>query len=77
MDIDYVIMAVGSKVEDGIIQKNQLLANQNGFVKVDEKYKTNIEGVFAGGDLLGNQSTIAWASRSGRDAARVISEYLK
>ena len=33
--------------------------------------------IFAGGDLAGCKGTVAWAARSGRDAANGIKEYLK
>ena len=39
--------------------------------------KTNIEKVYAAGDVAGVKSTVAWASFSGREAARNIYEDLK
>lgn len=38
---------------------------------------TSKEGVFAGGDLAGAKGTVAWASRSGRDAGNAIINYLE
>ena len=37
---------------------------------------TSMEGVFAGGDLIGIEQTVAHAARSGRDAAYNIDLYL-
>ena len=34
--------------------------------------QTSINKVFAGGDIVGQKATVAWASRSGRDAAEKI-----
>ena len=39
-------------------------------------YKTNVEKVFAAGDMRRGQSLVVWAIREGRQAARAIDEYL-
>ena len=33
--------------------------------------------VFAAGDLIGTKATIAWAAKSGKDAAEAIEQYLE
>lgn len=76
LDIDYVIRAVGSETEKSILQKLNLELNNYGYVKVDENQMTSQEKVFAAGDLIGTKSTVAWAARSGRDAASNIKKYL-
>ncbi len=37
---------------------------------------TSRKKVFAGGDLAGARGTVAWASRTGREAAKSIMEFL-
>ena len=69
IDIDYVVMALGSTVTDEL--------NKWGNIYVNEKYQSSNEKIFAGGDLVGCKGTVAWAARSGRDAANSINEYLK
>lgn len=76
IDADYIIMAVGSKAEKEILETLDLEINSRGRIKVD-KNKTSKEKVFAGGDLIGEKSTVAWAARSGRNAAENIKQYLK
>ena len=76
IDMDYVVMAVGSKANKEVVEKTGLETNQYGNIKVDEKYMTSKEGVFAGGDLIGTKATVAWAARSGRNAAEEITKYL-
>ena len=44
---------------------------------MDKNQETSIPGVFAAGDLIYTKSTVAWAAKSGRDAAKGISEKLK
>ena len=77
LEMDYVIMAVGSKVQDGIIESQNLEKNDWGYIKIDKDRKTSRKKIFASGDVAGDKSTVAWASRAGRDAAEKIVEYLK
>ncbi len=76
MDMDYVVMAVGSKADEELIDKLRLDKNKYGNIFVDEKYMTSQEKVFAAGDLVGTKATVAWAASSGREAAENITEYL-
>ncbi len=39
-------------------------------------YKTNVDQVFAAGDMRRGQSLVVWAIREGRQAARAVDEYL-
>jgi glutamate synthase (NADPH/NADH) small chain len=39
-------------------------------------YRTNVEKVFAAGDMRRGQSLVVWAIREGRQAARAVDEYL-
>ena len=41
-------------------------------IKVDGKYKTSDEKVYAVGDLIGTKQTVAWAARSGFECAKQI-----
>lgn len=76
LDMDYVVMAVGSKTNEEIVHKTKLEVTQYGNIKVDENYMTSKKGIFAGGDLIGTKSTVAWAARSGRNASEAIKKYL-
>lgn len=76
LDMDYVVMAVGSKPNEEIVNKTKLEVTQYGNIKVDENYMTSKKGIFAGGDLIGTKSTVAWAARSGRNASEAIKKYL-
>ena len=39
--------------------------------------QTNIDGVFAAGDIVRGASLVVWAIKDGRDAALEIQKYLK
>ena len=76
MDIDYIVMALGSESEE-FVKNLGLELNKWGRIQIDEKNRTSSSKVFAGGDIAGAKGTVAWAARSGRDAAYSIMEYLK
>ena len=76
MDMDYVVMAIGSKPEEKIMQTLPVEKSKKGYIIVDENYQTTEHGIFAGGDIIGQKATVAWAARAGRKAAEAIHEYL-
>ena len=76
IDTDYVVMALGSNVSEEVLELG-LTLNKWGNVIINEKYKTSETKIFAGGDLAGCKGTVAWAARSGRNAAESIKEFLK
>lgn len=71
IDMDYVVMALGSSPSE-IVSKIGLKLNKWGNIKIDEKYRTSKERIYAGGDLAGVKGTVAWAAYSGREAAKNI-----
>lgn len=75
MDIDYVVGATGSKPEEKVIEDFE--KNKWGYIEVNENMQTSIPNVFAGGDIIGEKGTVAWAAKSGREAASKIIEFLK
>ena len=76
IDTDYVVMALGSNVSEEVLELG-LTLNKWGNVIINEKYQTSNPKIFAGGDLAGCKGTVAWAARSGRNAAESIKEFLK
>lgn len=69
MEADFVVMATGSKPNTKVLDSLGLELNDWGYIKVDENYETSKKNVFAAGDIMGDKSTVAWAARSGRNAA--------
>lgn len=76
MEMDYVVMAVGSKTDRELLSTLDMELTNYGYLKVNEKYQTSKKKIFAGGDLIGTKATVAWAARSGREAAKEIKEFL-
>ena len=76
INADYIIMALGSKVEP-YVKDLGLKLNKWGNIEINEKYQTSNPKIYAGGDLAGIKSTVAWASYSGREAAKNIIKQLE
>ena len=76
VDIDYIVMALGSTPES-FVNDLGLELNKWGYINIDEKNRTSNPKIFAGGDIAGAKGTVAWAARSGRDAAEAMIEYME
>ena len=49
-----------------------------GTVKINPRTKmTNLDGVFAAGDIVRGASLVVWAIKDGRDAAESMHQYLR
>lgn len=69
IDTDYVIMAIGSHANKNLLNQLNLELTDKGYIKVDDKYKTSDNKIYAGGDLIGVTATVANASKTGREIA--------
>ena len=80
LQADMVIKALGFDPEDlpKLFNSNDLAISKWGTIKIDlQTMQTNIEGVFAAGDIVRGASLVVWAIKDGRDAAIQIEKYLK
>jgi glutamate synthase (NADPH/NADH) small chain len=56
----------------------ELAVTRWGTLKINFRTKmTNLDGVFAAGDIVRGASLVVWAIRDGRDAAESIDRYLR
>jgi glutamate synthase (NADPH/NADH) small chain len=60
----------------GVVADLGLSMSDRGTVATDGSWKTNVEGVFACGDMTRGQSLIVWAIAEGRSAAAAVDTYL-
>jgi glutamate synthase (NADPH) small chain len=77
---ELVIKSLGFDPENipKLFNAEELAISQWGTIKIDLKsMQTNLEGVFAAGDIVRGASLVVWAIRDGRDAAVEIVKYLK
>jgi glutamate synthase (NADPH/NADH) small chain len=76
---DLAIKALGFDPEDlkAGLGAAALELTRWGTVKLDwRRMATNLEGVFAAGDIVRGASLVVWAIRDGRDAAAAMHRYL-
>ncbi len=77
LDVDTVIVAIGNGSNPLVSQTTpELEVNKWGNIIVDEKMKTSVDGVYAGGDIVLGAATVILAMGEGRKAAASINEYL-
>ena len=77
LEVDTVIIAIGNGANPLIGQTTEgLELNKWGNIVVDDKCKTSLDGVYAGGDIVLGAATVILAMGQGRIAAAAINEYL-
>ena len=77
---DLVIKSLGFDPENlpKLFNAEELVISKWGTIKIDLKtMQTNLDGVFAAGDIVRGASLVVWAIRDGRDAAVQIEKYLQ
>ena len=77
---DMVIKALGFDPEDlpVLFGSQELQVTKWGTIKADfVTMETNLNGVFAAGDIVRGASLVVWAIKDGRDAASSIKKYLE
>jgi len=75
-----VIKSLGFDPEDlpNLFNSKELNVSRWGTIKVNlDTMQTNLEGVFAAGDIVRGASLVVWAIKDGRDVALQIHKYLK
>ena len=77
IDTDTVVVAVG-RTPNPIIQSTTegLEVTKWGTIVTDKNGRTNIEGIYAGGDVVTGEATVISAMGVGKTAARAIHEYV-
>jgi glutamate synthase (NADPH/NADH) small chain len=78
---DLVLLAMGftnpvATVLDAFGIDKDARGNAKASTDVTGGYATNVDKVFAAGDMRRGQSLVVWAIREGRQAARAVDEYL-
>lgn len=77
LNMDYVVMAVGGEVDKDLIEKCNISTTTKKYVQVNENNQTSDKKVFAGGDVVGQNSTVAWAASDGKNVASKIIKFLE
>jgi glutamate synthase (NADPH/NADH) small chain len=75
---DLVLLAMGFAGTErrGVVEDLGLEVNPRGSVAADDRWSTNVDGVFVCGDMTRGQSLIVWAIAEGRSAAAGVDRWL-
>ena len=78
VDVDTVIIAVGT-IPNPLIAGStpELKTTKWGTLVVDERFRTTMEGVWAGGDITSGGATVISAMGAGKAAAKDMDEWLR
>jgi len=78
LEADLVLLAMGflGPERKGMLSQLGVNLNERGNVATDARKMTNVDGVFAAGDMSRGQSLVVWAIREGRGAAKEMDRYL-
>ncbi|MBU1120894.1 MAG: FAD-dependent oxidoreductase [archaeon] len=74
---DGVFIRIGVIPNNGLAKNLGIKLDKNGFIEVNERNETSLKGVFASGDIAGNEQQIIIAAGDGAKAAINVFRYLK
>ena len=75
-ELALLAMGFANPQKEGLLEKLEIELDERGNVKAsDKQYQTNIQKVFAAGDMRRGQSLVVWAISEGRACARKVDEY--
>jgi len=74
VEADTIIAAVSQQPD---FQGLDQIKNEDGWITIDEKNQTSLDGVFAGGDITNRLGLVTEAINLGRKAAKSIDAYLR
>jgi glutamate synthase (NADPH/NADH) small chain len=79
LDVDVVVSAIGQGPNPLLTSATpELELTKWGNIVADEENgKTNMKGIFAGGDIVTGAATVILAMGAGKKAARAMDEYLR
>lgn len=72
MDCDTVVVCIGAGADNELTDDTGLALDKNGLVLIDENCKTNLDNVYAGGDIVTGNKIVPLAMGAGRKAAKCI-----
>ncbi|MFX0058210.1 MAG: NADPH-dependent glutamate synthase [Candidatus Hodarchaeota archaeon] len=78
IDTDTIIIAVGTRANPILTRSiPDLKLNKWGYIETNEDGQTNIEEIFAGGDIVTGSATVISAMGAGKQAAKAIDKFLQ
>jgi thioredoxin reductase (NADPH) len=77
LNVNGIFIAVGEEPNSKIANKLGVEINSNRYIETDKDYKTNIDGVFAAGDVTGGVNQLVVSCGEGAAAAVNVYDYVK
>ncbi len=74
--VDGVFVSIGEEPQNELARQLGVKLDENGFVLVDKEQRTNVQGVYAAGDITGGLRQIVTACAEGAIAALASTEVL-
>ncbi len=75
--VDTVVAAIGQGPNPTLQRSTPQLITRKGKIVIDERGRTSMPMVFAGGDVATGGATVIMAMGAGKKAAKAIDEYLR
>jgi glutamate synthase (NADPH/NADH) small chain len=76
LEADQAFKAIGQKFNSALLQPGVLPEIEDGRIRVDGERRTNLQGVWAGGDCIAGRDLTVVAVQDGKLAADSINRYL-
>lgn len=77
IELDQVIVAIGQRSNPILVRSIEgLNLRGDGYIVVDKEGKTNLERIYAGGDITTGAATVISAMGAGKRAARAINNFI-
>jgi len=78
VEVDTLILAISQEPDVSLLDGNKLSVTKWNTIEVDpETLLTNVEGIFAGGDVVTGPNTVTEAMAHGKIAAQMIDKYIR
>ncbi len=78
VDVDTLILAISQEPDVSVLDGNGLKVSKWSTIEVDpDNLHTNMEGIFAGGDVVTGPNTVTEAMAHGKIAAQMIDKYIR
>ena len=72
VDANTVVFAIGLKPNKSLLEAEGIDLDDWGYIKLDEDGRTNIDNVYAGGDVTESKATVCRALAAGKKAVKGI-----
>lgn len=78
MDLEGIFIFIGTEPNTKLVENlDPDITDQDGYINIDQDFHTDIEGIFAAGDITGGFEQAIVAAAEGAEAAESIKKYIR